>query len=604
MDLVRPFAGTLFRAYQGLEQVPELSPNAITRQARLGVDFCLSMMKLNNLQQYRTVRYLPLADGGYGALHITVLPGYGGQPMVRAELEVSRQWIEEEEEENNREGLFIINNRWLLEPDPAVTPSGSLVGQVGDWRLFDTGGTVFKPGKQYNGFCTQSTDGKTQHAVWVYENEKGKKWIAENGALPFIKPVPGNGPLQEVPTQAAEAAGGCWFWYANDKLMGSFNTLTATEHPERAGNPLHLLEKTANSWSFYDIEVLDIDGYGQEYMWTPGLNRSDMTLDGTRIIWRTEQSYFDYWEGDNENFDISFVDKTATYLKTTDYNIPATLGLRDRENLEIITDTVVSQDEVDTRFNVGYFTKRDEIAEYWVYTGSFDYVINSSASESPIRYFTEYRTQNYTWHTGIYEAEQTFFPDKWGWVNNVWTQGLWLYAELEPAWSEGTQTLNQTLTQVFSSELGVRVYWQDNDSRVYSKSGTQHNYDQRHIAFAGNEKFYEKVFDEGYAEYTGEIPQLPIISTTTLDFCGLFLLIPSDGYTGDLFPQQVQLFGVAQGKPVDLNGLLADNAEFKQYIIELAEWHVGYLEDAPYNDRSQDTIPIPATRGCAFSAAG
>lgn len=600
MELVRPFSDPLFRDYQGLEQVPELSHNAITRQARIGVDFCLSMMKLNNLQQYYTVRYLPLADGGYGALHIAVLPGYGGRPLVKASLEVSRGKVEEKED--FEEGLFIINNRWLLEPDPKITPSGTLVGQVDDWRLFDTKGSVFKPGKQYNGFCTQSTDGKTQHAVWVYENEKGEKWIAQNNALPFIKSVPGNKSLLKVPTRASEADGGCWFWYANDKLIGSFNTLTATEHPEYAGNPLHLLEKTETDWSFYDIEVLDTDGYGQKYMWTPGINRSDMTLDGTRIIWRTEQSYFAYEENHNENFDISFVDRTATYLKTTSFNYPATLGLRNRENLEIITDTVLSDDEAVTRFNEGKFKNRDEIAEYWTYTGSFEYIINSPESVPPIIYFTEYGEQNYTWNKGIYEAEETFHPDEWGYVGNVWTKGIWYHDLLEPAWNEGTQTLNQTITFMFSSELSVRVYWQENDYIDYSKSGTEHNYDQRHIAFAGKGKFYEKLFDEGYADYTGVIPQLPIISTTTLDFCGLFLLIPSDGYTGDLFPQQVQLFGVSQGEPVDLNGLLNENTEFKQYIIELAKWHVEYINGSAYADRSQDIIPIPATRGRAFRA--
>ena len=183
MDLVRPFAGPLFRSYRGLTEVPELAPSVLDSETRVGVNFCLSMMKLNSLQQYRTVRYLPLNDGGYGALHVAVTPGQFGQPLVRSWLEVARSTltveveVEEEEEKETRfyyEGLFSLLDEeglenpetdgfvgWYLEPNSAITPQGELVGQAGPWKLFYVDGLMdfndpdieWKPGEvslEYN----------------------------------------------------------------------------------------------------------------------------------------------------------------------------------------------------------------------------------------------------------------------------------------------------------------------------------------------------------------------------------------------------------------------------------------------------------------------
>lgn len=163
MDIVRPFAGPLFRSYRGLTEVPELAPSVLDSETRVGVNFCRSMMRLNNLQQYRTVRYLPLDDGGYGALHIAVTPGQFGQSLVRSWLEVARKVpiTPEEEPEKKKEinktyssGLFYIpkvefgpnwpydkeSEGWLLEPNPSVTPFGDYIGESGGWRLYYTKG--------------------------------------------------------------------------------------------------------------------------------------------------------------------------------------------------------------------------------------------------------------------------------------------------------------------------------------------------------------------------------------------------------------------------------------------------------------------------------
>ena len=118
MDIVRPFAGPLFRSYRGLTEVPELAPSVLDSETRQGVDFCRSMMRLNNLQQYRTVRYLPLDDGGYGALHVAVTPGQFGQVMVRSWLEVARKPVMvpvEEEKKKEKVEFFGLFFRYNLE---------------------------------------------------------------------------------------------------------------------------------------------------------------------------------------------------------------------------------------------------------------------------------------------------------------------------------------------------------------------------------------------------------------------------------------------------------------------------------------------------------
>lgn len=95
MEIVRPYTGPLWRDYRGLAQTPEISPGLVARQARLGVDFCLNMMALNKLRQYRTLVPIPLIDGQLAQVSVQVILGYNDIPLVKTRVLVARERVEE-----------------------------------------------------------------------------------------------------------------------------------------------------------------------------------------------------------------------------------------------------------------------------------------------------------------------------------------------------------------------------------------------------------------------------------------------------------------------------------------------------------------------------
>ena len=590
MDLVRPFAGTLFRAYQGLEQVPELSPNAITRQARLGVDFCLSMMKLNNLQQYRTVRYLPLADGGYGALHITVLPGYGGQPMVRAELEVSRQWIEAEEEKNNREGLFIINNRWLLEPDPSVKPSGTLVGQVGDWRLFDTKDKVFKPGKQYNGFCTQSTDGKKQHAVWVYEDEGGKKWIAENGAIPYIKPVPGNGPLQEVPSEAKDAIGSCWFWYADDALVGSYRDFTTMDQAIDMGNTvvMNLLEHKGEDWTQYAFDANSTEF--TPYSWSPGLSNADLSVDGTTVYVFPYQSS-SYSQLAMLSWEVKIKDKTLSLTEETNIDNwgPYSANLIDRrEPFELYYYV-----HYDNRYIKETLFNNNPLYGIWEFGGTTENFMGCTVTGqcvTPLAIF--YESREYT----VYRYDENDYYHYEGWNKKKYQDGRY-------------HSFCLNLYSLYHNARDI-TYIDKNSSNNFVIT-----FEENWIrSYFGEKEIASFVPLDGSGNEYYQFPFAPVISSVTTDICGLMAFMPVrteyTDYPFGRYPvhevENVILYGIANKELIDLTDFFTKSLEFKSDMLDIINIYVAQntVYENDFGEAEGLDLPIPATRGCAFSAAG
>lgn len=640
MDIVRPFAGPLFRSYRGLTEVPELAPSVLDSETRVGVNFCLSMMKLNSLQQYRTVRYLPLNDGGYGALHVAVTPGQFGQPLVRSWLEVARPErkkvlrLKRRKPEEPLEGLFIINNRWLLEPDPAAVVSGALVGTVSGWRLFDTDGKVFKPGQQYNGFCTQSTDGKTQHAVWIYEDEAGKKFIAQNGAFPYqeeyippevdpsggefeevyedeIVPVvepPENGALMAVPPEAQVARLGCWFWYADNTLMGSY----ASGYTED-GWPIEspLLEKSETNWSSYTLSFLEAV-YVQQ--WVVGFPQgASMSLDGTQLVWSGTSNSNGAFGVIGASVVVNFKDKNVFgYYHDEDYSSadPIPICLWKRESL-IMNDGVV----IDVSYDYDYESEPPGLfVRYAAGTGPYpqyqnDYwVITSNSWQYADRVWSGYRTRiaansadaafPYIWN------EKVTYNDYIERYEN--TPGVYTWYDAEAYF--GSVDTDSDVFMLFAPELGIVL----NNTATTKDTGYESTTDSVcKITLNGDPivpaKSYSFTIDTPLENQSVQ-DDLTAISAVTTDLCALALYQACSGhpdtYTYFYDYENPQLFGIKGDTFVDLTALLGGSAEFKTDVVEIARklyLHEAYSGLEWPDDRYR--LQVPATRGRAFTAA-
>ncbi len=627
MELVRPYTGPLFNSYRGLTQTPEMSPGMVNHQAQLAVDFCLSMMKLNNLKQYSVTHLLPLNDGQRGHLHIHVVMGHNNIPMVRARLDVSRKRVEEEEEEI-KEGLFIINNRWLLEPDPKVKPSGKLVGQVGDWRLFDTqgeegeGSSVFAPGQQYNGFAT------TGGAAWVYEDEDGKKWIATDKAKPYLKAVAGNGALRPVPPEAQAATIGCWFWYAGDKLMGSY---TSGDLEVRLLDLKPGEDGDEDTWELTTLIPEDGDDNNRFFeTWAPGFNQADMSADGTRLLLRGDRNNVPdvrTTRGAGSLYDINLVSKTCDLILSPSWpneSINSLAGLYKRGDEIPLTYSYQSNYTGNyttyclkdagaaAAFRAEYtvmFPTLSEITSTLVYyadrcapPSTYIYTYNSGNLPEFSQFFYYNRTYNKdNWielHHGYQTKGGKSFRNSTFWdmnrdqtenYNSVWSFDLFLW----------TQDENHSTLQAGPEFDEVRWSWEYDYNCETNEEYNPHG--AYEASFTKDEATWTKsstlYVGETSVSTTSEGFNARVVSTVTSDAAGLFLLAELVDLAGGGYDWgALKLFGVANNTPVDLTELMNGDEELKTYLLE----EVGY--NYMTLDYGELPIPIPATRGRAFSA--
>lgn len=104
------YTGPLFRKYADLEQLPEATIGYLSRQSRLAVDFCQTMMAPLGLKQYAVNTPLSLPSGETGVMRTHVIAGFGGMPIVTTRVKLDRKVVtnvkEEKEAKELPVGLF------------------------------------------------------------------------------------------------------------------------------------------------------------------------------------------------------------------------------------------------------------------------------------------------------------------------------------------------------------------------------------------------------------------------------------------------------------------------------------------------------------------
>ena len=461
-------------------------------------------------------------------------------------------------------GLFLIAGRWLLEPDPSRMVVGTLVGQVGDWRLFDTEGEVFLPGAHYNGFATAAG------AAWVYEDPEGQKFIATDTSLP----LQAGSSLLPVPPEAQAATVGCWFWYAGDQLMGSYTS---------GDLELRLLDYTDGLWQTSTVALNGDPRFVNNggFTWTPGVNSGDLSLDGTKLFLRGgEQNATLYGNVDCSMFDIDLTTKqVVTYLPAASELDSWPTGLWHRN----------------TKLYVVPSYQAETVSEWLMYpegSGSYNQETGQWTIYGPWDYYT-YRRDGLT-ASFLSNRDAVGFPvyratpvEHFDWTYTEYSSGSYTY----------TGTIEDRYKQVAPRSYEVGITYEENYDYFSTGAGSQ-------IDKAEDWRFYMRLDSAEIVPMHTDwfFEHASVVSAVTVDLCALFVYlrvtVPGEPFDVD----QVQLFAAQDVSIVDLSDLLIDGSEFKAAVVAIAS---GLDLDTKYSGwenitHETDMIPIPATRPSAF----
>ena len=111
-----------------------------------------------------------------------------------------------------------------------------------------------------------------------------------------------------------------------------------------------------------------------------------------------------------------------------------------------------------------------------------------------------------------------------------------------------------------------------------------------------------------------QFPFAPVISSVTTDICGLMAFMPVrteyTDYPFGRYPvhevENVILYGIANKELIDLTDFFTKSLEFKSDMLDIINIYVAQntVYENDFGEAEGLDLPIPATRGCAFSAAG
>jgi hypothetical protein len=190
-------------------------------------------------------------------------------------------------------GLFLLVNKFVLEPNLGIPVDGTLINRFSTWRLFSKNNKNIPDGDYSNGVCTG-----TQAPIYcasIYQDMDDKYWIVGYGMQK----------IGSVPAKMLDADD-FWFWYNKTQLVGY-----SKKEVGRETESSFWIKDSQDNWGSSSINSILNWSIGD---WGP--DGADLSADGSKLI--NHEAYSDGYPAEKWEFTNSV---SVSELSLSEYDI-------------------------------------------------------------------------------------------------------------------------------------------------------------------------------------------------------------------------------------------------------------------------------------------